>query len=256
MTGGVAVIGGATGTLGRAITTRLAGRGLQVVAVARGREGLDALRMSTGAVPVVADLEDDQAVATLSAAVAEAVAGAAGPVRMVVQAAGLAGGGDIDHVGGHDLASGVNRKVGGFLRLIRASAPWLAPGSRLVALGGHYGTEPSPAAPLAGVVNAGLANLARALAVRHGTDGVTVHVVAPGPVESERMGVIAARMASLRPATSTDDVLDELRGESPLGRFTHVDEVAWAVTLLLDDEAAAMTGAVLQLDAGRRKGVG
>ncbi len=46
---------------------------------------------------------------------------------------------------------------------------------------------------------------------------------------------LAAHMASLRPATSTVDVLDDLQGESPLGRFTHVDEVAWAVTLLLDD---------------------
>ena len=53
-------------------------------------------------------------------------------------------------------------------------------------LGGHYGYEPSPAAPLAGMANAALANLVRALADHWGPKGVTVHMVAPGPVDSPR----------------------------------------------------------------------
>ena len=66
------------------------------------------------------------------------------------------------------------------LRLLRAVEPHLGNGSRIAVLGGHYGYEPSPAAPLAGMVNAALSNLMRALADHWGRRGVTVHLIAPG----------------------------------------------------------------------------
>ncbi|HWL45374.1 MAG TPA: SDR family oxidoreductase [Ilumatobacter sp.] len=239
----LAVVAGATGALGSAIVERLQARGLRVVAVARRPPDMP------GVVPVAADLADDSAV--------DAIAGALdGPVRAVVQAAGLPGAGDVDTLTGVQVAAGFDTKVGGFLRLIRAAAPHLGPGSRLIVLGGHYGYEPSPAAPMAGMVNAALNNLVRSLADRWGPDGVTVHVVAPGPVESPRMEAIAARTAERRGDVTPDEVLDGYRRASPLGRLTTVDEVAWAVGMLLDDEAAALHGSVLSLDAGRRRGAG
>jgi NAD(P)-dependent dehydrogenase (short-subunit alcohol dehydrogenase family) len=149
----------------------------------------------------------------------------------------------------------MNGKVGGFLRMIGGCRDRLFPGSRLVVLGGHYGEEPSFRVPLAGMTNAALANLVRSLADRWGPEGVTVHLVAPGPVDSPRMTAIAQRTAARRDDGSTADaVLDEYRAGSPLGRLTTIDEVAWAVTTLLAPEAAALHGSSLKLDAGRRRG--
>lgn len=246
-----AVVGGATGALGAAIVARLRAEGLRVIAVARTADGLaDMAGDDDGIVAVPGDLEDD----SVSAAVAAAVDG---PVRMVIQAAGLPVAGNVDTITGAELAQGMDRKVGGFLRLIRGARDHLGEGSRLVVLGGHYGYEPSPAAPLAGMANAALSNLVRSLADRWGPDGVTVHLIAPGPVDSPRMTAIAERIAERRGAGVTaDEVLDEYRAGSPLGRLTTVDEVAWAVGLLLAPEAAAMHGSVLSLDAGRRRGAG
>lgn len=245
-----AVVGGATGALGSAIVRRLRTAGLRVVAVARGESDLAALAgEDPDVVACAGDLGDDTVVATISAAIG-------GPVRMVVQAAGLPAAGDVDALTGAELAAGVDRKLGGLLRLIHAAEDQFVPGTRIVVLGGHYGYEPVAHAPLAGVVNAALGNLVRSLADRWGPAGVTVHLVAPGPVESPRMTAIARRAADRRGDVSPDEVLDEYRAASPLGRLTTIDEVAWAVGLLLQPEAAALHGSTLSLDAGRRRGIG
>lgn len=245
-----AVVAGATGALGTAIVRRLRSAGLRVVVVARSAADLDALAAGDdGIAAVSADLTDDALSATVAAAVD-------GPVRMLVQAAGLPASGTIDTITGAQITAGIDTKIGGFLRLIHGVESRLVPGSRLVVLGGHYGYEPSPAAPLAGMANAALMSLVRSLADRWGPEGVTVHLVAPGPVESPRMRAIAERTAERRGDVSADDVLDQYRAASPLGRLTSIDEVAWAVALLLAPEAAALHGSTLSLDAGRRRGIG
>jgi NAD(P)-dependent dehydrogenase (short-subunit alcohol dehydrogenase family) len=246
-----AVVAGATGSLGSAIVARLRAAQLTVIAIARSADALDALAAEDdGVVPLQGDLADDG----LSEAVAAIVDG---PVRMVVQAAGLPGSGDVDTITGTEIARGIDTKIGGFVRLVRGVQDHLVEGSRIVVLGGHYGYEPSPAAPLAGMANAALGNFVRALADRWGPRGVTVHLVAPGPVESPRMHAIAERTARRRDdGSSAEDVLDTYRSASPLGRLTTIDEVAWAVGILLAPEAAALHGSTLSLDAGRRRGIG
>jgi hypothetical protein len=46
-----------------------------------------------------------------------------------------------------------------------------------------------------------------------------------------------------------------MRAESAIGAFTRVEQVAWAVGLLLAPEADALAGSTLFMDAGRRKGL-
>lgn len=245
-----AVVAGATGALGSAIVVRLRAAGLRVIAIARSQAALDDLAAGDAdVIALAADLADDGLQAQLEAVVD-------GPVRMVVQAAGLPPSGTIDTLTGDEIGRGLDAKLGGLLRLIRAVQDHFVPSSRIVVLGGHYGYEPSPAAPLAGIANAGLANLVRSLADRWGPEGVTVHLVAPGPVESPRMHAIAERASQRRGDVSPEQVLDEYRAGSPLGRLTRVGEVAWAVSLLLAEEASALHGSTLSLDAGRRRGIG
>ena len=246
-----AVVTGATGALGSAIVACLRSAGLRVVAVARSSSDLEQLAGDdVGVVAVAADLGDDDAIAAIAAAIDDRV-------RIVVHAAGLPPSGTVETITADEITQGVDVKIGGLVRLLRAVEPHLGHGSRIVVLGGHYGYEPSAAAPLAGMVNAALANLMRALADHWGRQGVTVHLLAPGPVESPRMHAIAERTAVRRGGNATaDDVLDEYRAGSPLGRLTTIEEVAWAVGILLAPEAAALHGATLSLDLGRRRGIG
>lgn len=250
-----AVVAGATGALGSAIVGRLRDAGLQVVAIARSADDLDAMAaLDAGVIPLRGDLADDRLTADLATTVDTIVDG---PIRMVVQAAGLPGSGSVDTITADEVVRGIDTKIGGFLRLLRGVEHHLGDGARIVILGGHYGYEPSAAAPLAGMANAAIGNLVRSLADHWGPRGVTVHHIAPGPVDSPRMAAIAERTAARRAdGTTADDVLDEYRATSPLGRLTRIEEVAWAVGVLLDPHAACLHGSTLSLDLGRRRGVG
>ncbi len=225
-----------------------------MLAIARSADDLEAMAgADDGITPHPGDLTDD----ALTDSVRDAVDALDRPVRMLVQTAGLPGSGNIDTITGAEIAAGLDAKIGGFFRLLRGVQHRFTEGSRVVVLGGHYGYEPSPAAPLAGMANAALGNLVRGLSDRWGPDGVTVHHVAPGPVESPRMRGIAQRTADRRAdGTTAEQVLDEYRSRSPLGRLTTIDEVAWAVGILLDPEASGLHGSTLSLDLGRRRGIG
>jgi NAD(P)-dependent dehydrogenase (short-subunit alcohol dehydrogenase family) len=245
---GQAVVVGATGEVGTAIVARLRNAGVAVVAVARDRDRLARLsKTDDGITPCAADIGDDSSGQLIDAAVS-------GPVRMVVQAAAVPPAGPLATIEPDALGRSVSLKLGGLLRLVRAVDDRLVQGSRIVAIGGHFGAEPTPQTCGAGVTNAALANLIRQLADAYGPRGVTVHMVAPGALDTDRLRRFAAADATAR-GVSVETVLDEHRSQTSLRRLTTVDQVGWAVTQLLAPEADALHGATLALDGGARRGL-
>jgi len=244
----LAVVVGATGAFGTAIVRRLTGAGLRVVAVARNADSLAGLQERVAGVDAcAADISDDSAIDAIRAA-------CDGPVRMVVHGPGVAVAGGILTAPTASMVDAVNIKVGGMLRLARAVDARLQRGSRLVAIGGHYGFEPTAYAAAAGVANSALVNVMRQLSLAYGERGITAHLIAPGPADTERLHRVAGDRARLRGIT-VEAVLEEMKAESSIHAFTTPEQVAWAVSLLLDPEADAMTGATLMLDSGRRRGL-
>lgn len=243
-----AVLVGATGAFGTAIAGRLLAAGLGVIAVARSTDSLRALSASQpGIKACAADIGNDSAIAAIAAAIDK-------PVRMLVHGPGVAVAGGILTAPTESMVDAVNIKVGGLLRLVRAADEHLAAGSRIVAIGGHYGLEPTAYAAAAGVANAAILNVVRQLSLAYGPRGITAHTIVPGPADTERLRRVAATRAEQR-GCSTDKVLDEMRAESSLGILSTPEQIAWAVSLLLAPEADAMTGSSLMLDAGRRRGL-
>lgn len=244
-----ALVVGAGGAFGTEIARRLVREGLHVVGISRSLESLTPLAAELGDafLPVAADMADDSAIATIAAALTR-------PVAMVVHAPGLPVAGGIRTAQTDILAAAVNIKVGGMLRLVRAAEPRLRRGSRLVAIGGHYGFEPTDYAATAGVANAAIANVVRQLSWAYGKDGITAHLVAPGPADTDRLRNVAAARAE-RAGRDLEAELDEMRVESAIGAFVDAKQVAWGVATLLAPEADAMAGSTMFLDAGRRRGL-
>ncbi len=243
-----AVVTGASGAFGQIICARLAERGLKILGVGRRLEELRALAKTIPALtPCAADIGADELIALISAALD-------GAVRAVVHAPGLPVAGGVLEAPPAALAEAVNIKAGGFMRLARAVDDRLVRHSRLIGIGGHYGLEPTAYAATAGVGNAALIALSRQLSLAYGPRGITSHVVAPGPADTERLRKVAAARAE-KAGQSVDRVLAEMRAESSLDAFTTPAQVAWAVSVLLDPEADAMTGSTFMLDSGRRKGL-
>ena len=154
-----AVVVGATGAFGAVMVERLLARGLGVLAVARRPDTLATLAAQQPGLRLCqADIAQDSAIEAIRAALP-------GPVRMVVHGPGVAVGGGVLDIDTGAMVEAVNIKVGGLLRLVRAVDGQLQADSRLVAIGGHYGLEPTAYAAAAGVANAALVNVVRQLSL-------------------------------------------------------------------------------------------
>lgn len=84
----------------------------------------------------------------------------------------------------------------------------------------------------------GLISFTRSLARDLGPRGVTVNCIAPGFMETEMTSSLSG------------ENLERIRRRSALDRLPTTEEVAAAVTYLLGDAAAAITGTVVTIDAG------
>lgn len=85
---------------------------------------------------------------------------------------------------------------------------------------------------------AALSGLAGGLAVDAAGDGVTVNVVAPGPVDTELLRALPG------------DRYDALRDMVPTGRLGRPEEVAAAIAFLCSDAASFVNGVTLPVDGG------
>lgn len=249
MSAGCAVVVGATGAVGSVLTARLAGRGMEVVAVGRSADALDALAGSVEGtvIPCAADIAGNDSIGAITAALP-------GPVRLAVLAAGLPVRGSVEAIDPDLLAVGADTKMGGVLRLLHAVRDHLSAGSRFAAIAGTLGIEPGPSEAGPGAINAGLINLMKQISLVYGPRGITVHTLVPGPMDTPRLRAIATAIAEER-GVPFDEVWAEYGAKVSLGRLPRVEEVAWAVELLLAPEADILHGTVLHLDAGGLRGV-
>jgi len=243
-----AVVVGAGGAIGSRIVERLSAAGLGVVLVGRSEQPLlQAAERVPDKVICIADIADDDSIVVIRDSLP-------GPVRMAVNAAAAPMGGAVLDVTPDALVAAFEVKVNGTLRLVRAVERRLEPDSRVVVLGGNLAYDPIPEAATAGVANAALANLVRQLSRALGPTGVTCHVVAPGPVWTERLQMLLRDAAASR-GVPEEEVVEEFRSRSPLRNLVEVDDVAWAVEMLLAPQARALAGGTLLLDAGQRTAI-
>lgn len=85
---------------------------------------------------------------------------------------------------------------------------------------------------------AGLIGLTKAIAMEIASRNITVNAVAPGFIETPMTNVLP------------DKVKEELKARIPLGRLGVARDVASAIVFLASDEAAYITGHVLDVNGG------
>ena len=86
----------------------------------------------------------------------------------------------------------------------------------------------------------GVVNLTRALALEWAADDIRVNAVAPTYVRTDLTV----------PIFSNPEVLQTVKGHTPLGRFPEPEDIATAILFLASDAARCITGVTLPVDSG------
>ena len=197
--GKTAVVTGGSEGIGKGIALLLAKEGVDVAICARRKEPLEAaaqeIAKATGRkiVPITADLRSDK---DAKAFINEAHK-ALGRIDIMVNNAGSAAGGVIEHLTEDDWEKGLQLKFMGYVRCLRYVLPIMRAqgGGRVVNLIGNDGVKPSYWEICPGAANAAGQNLTVSLAGQYGKDKITFVAVNPGPVRTERWAGLVDAMA-------------------------------------------------------------
>jgi len=243
LSGDIALVTGASRGIGQAIAFALAKAGAHVVLNARDPGQLEASRselaaqgLSVSAIPF--DVTDPNAVA---AAVAEIVERHGG-LDIAVGNAGQSLRKPVGQFDGAEISRLMDVNLGAALVLAQAVAPVMEArgGGRILFTGSMLGQIARPNNALYSATKAGLAGLARALAVDLGPRGIRCNVVAPGAVRTAM-----TETAALDPAVDAF-----VKQRTPLGRWATPQDVAAAALFLVSPASAFVTGQVLFVDGG------
>jgi NAD(P)-dependent dehydrogenase (short-subunit alcohol dehydrogenase family) len=256
LSGKTALVTGGSAGIGKGIARLLAKEGVAVAICARRKEPLEAtaaeLAKETGRkiLPITADLTND---ADAKRFIEEAHR-ALGRIDIMVNNAGSAPGGVIEHLSESDWEQALQLKFMGYVRCLRYVLPIMVRqgGGRVVNLIGNDGVKPSYWEIAPGAANAAGQNLTRSLAGQYGRHNISFCAVNPGPVRTERWAGLVNAMA--RYMKLPHEEADRLAPASiPMGRIAEVDEVAALVVMLASPLMHMVNGTQIEIDGGQEK---
>ena len=139
--------------------------------------------------------------------------------------------------------------AGKFIPLMR-ERKW----GRIVTIASSGIEQPIPNLALSNGIRSAVLGWSKTLANEIGADGVTVNLVLPGRIQTERLGQLDAANAK-RQGKSPEEVSAVAKAQIPVGRYGDSQEFANAVAFLCSDRASYITGIKLRVDGGALKSV-
>jgi 3-oxoacyl-[acyl-carrier protein] reductase len=238
----VAIVTGGSGALGRAISTALAAEGAAVVVhYASHHNAAEAVvgaisEMGGRAVSVQADLATPEGARQLVSSALESF----GKIDILVNNAGMIRDTLILRMKDEDWSTVLHTNLSSAFYCTRAVLREFVRqhGGRIINIASIVAEVGNPGQANYVAAKAGLIGLTKAVAREVATRGITVNAVAPGFIE--------AGMTSRLSAEQTRTHIEQV----PLGRAGKPEEVAAAVVFFASDDAAYITGQVLNVDGG------
>ena len=237
------VTGGGSG-IGAAVARRLTAAGDQVAICGRRADALRAVAAETGALDLVCDVGDADAVARLVGSVTAAF----GRLDGLVLNAGVMEPGGVAELSPAGWSAMVSANLTGAFLVARAALP------HLIASRGAVVSVASVAALRAAsgmggyaATKAGLAMLTQSLAVDHAHEGLRANVVCPGWTVTEMADEEMAAFGAER-GVGVPEAYQLVTALVPQRRPALAGEVAAVVAWLLSAEASYVNGAVIPVD--------
>lgn len=251
-----ALVLGASRGLGAAIARGLSEEGVTVHAAARNTSAISAwaseLAPTSGTViPLQLDLSDIDS------------------VNKAVQSLVADGGVDIlvNNSGGPPPAAAIDAKRTDWLTHFETMAAnifhltnTLLPGmrekrwGRIISIASSGVEQPIARLALSNGIRSALIGWSKTLAAEVAADGVTVNVLLPGRIHTQRVDELDAAAAS-RSAKSVEEIAAESAAGIPAGRYGRPEEFAAVAVFLASEPASYVTGSKIRVDGGAIRSV-
>lgn len=248
-----ALVLGASQGLGLGVARALLAEGARVAILSRSSASLEKVRAElpederTRCFPIVADLGATDAAKIISAAARAAL----GQVDILVNNSGGPPTGLPSAVALDEYERQFSKMVTPLLALTLDLVPEMrARGwGRVITIASSGVVVPIPHLPISNSLRSALVAFMKTLAGEVARDGVTVNVLAPGRIATDRTQSIDAATASKSGKTEVD-VARESAATIPAGRYGTVEEFGAVAAFLAGTGASYVTGSIVRVDGG------
>lgn len=125
---------------------------------------------------------------------------------------------------------------------------------RVITIGSSGIEQPIPSLALSNGIRTAVLGWSKTLAGEVAASGITVNVVVPGRIATERVGELDVAAAK-RLDCPVEQIQKESRASIPLGRYGEPQEFADVVTFIASERASYVTGSKIRVDGGFIKGI-
>lgn len=253
-----ALVMGASKGLGRSIADALAEEGAALVVSGRDQARLDAAaaelkaRGAAAAHGIPADVARGEDMDRL----ADGAVAALGGVDILVLNHGGPPPCTASEMREEDLVAWFQRIVVSPIRIANRLIPPMRERKwgRVIAVGSTGMQHPIPNLALSNTLRASIWAWLKTLSGEVAKDGVTMNVLAPGSILTDRI-IETQTKAAEKKGVPLDDALAEAAREIPAGRIGAPEEFGPTGAFLASDKAAYVTGSMVRVDGGRVRGM-
>jgi 3-oxoacyl-[acyl-carrier protein] reductase len=246
ISGRVALVGGATRGIGRAIAQELIAEGARVAITARDSARTAAVAAEIGA---AAGYGWDSTDLDAAPALIESVTAEIGPIEILVtNTGGPPSGPDPLGFSSEQWRAAHRSLVESPMALLGLVVPGMRERGwgRVVAVASTSVREPIPVLTLSNAERSAALAAYKTLAGAVAGDGVTVNTLLTGQIATERLAELYG---------SLDTAEEVASGTVPAGRLGRPEEMAAAAAFLCSDRASYITGTALAVDGGLLRGI-
>ncbi|KRE16549.1 3-oxoacyl-ACP reductase [Bosea sp. Root381] len=252
-----ALVLGASRGLGAAIARTLASEGASVIAAARNVAATDAWASQCpeevrGRIfSASLDLADLASVNSLVATLKEA-----GGVDILIGNSGGPPPAEAREAGRDDWLKHFEAMAANLFHLAQGLLPGMVERGygRIVTIASSGVEQPIPRLALSNGIRSAVVGWSKTLAAEVAGQGVTVNVVLPGRIHTERVDQLD-KAAADRTGTTPDLAAAASRSTIPAGRYGTPQEFADVVAFLASERASYVTGAKIRIDGGAIRGI-
>jgi 3-oxoacyl-[acyl-carrier protein] reductase len=258
LTGKVAIVCAASEGLGRGAAEALAAEGCRLAICSRRADAIQAAAAEIGErygaeiLPVQADLRSAEQIARFVSAAVEKFGG----LDIMVTNVGGPTPGLFETLSDEDWMGAVELLLMSAVRLSREAIPHMRRrgAGRIIHITSVAVKQPVAGLMLSNSVRAAVVGFSKTLSRELATEKITVNCVAPGYTRTDRV-VKLNEAAARREGKPVEEIEHRLLANIPVGRLGEPGELASLIAYLASEQAAYITGSVIQVDGGSVAGL-